>query len=183
MERLALITIILPFVGAFIVGLNKKHFAQIATVFAALATLGTLLVAGQWFADGHQSVTYDIVAFDNTAIFGVTLDAVSTLIAFAVVALGFLICLYSCGYLTDKNREHPHNGLPRFYAFLLIFIGAMAGLVYSSTLAGQLLFFEITGGCSWALISYYQTQKAQAAAMKALIITHVGAIGLYIAAA
>ena len=46
MERLALITIILPFVGAFIVGLNKKHFAQIATVFAALATLGTLLVAG-----------------------------------------------------------------------------------------------------------------------------------------
>ena len=41
MERLALITIILPFVGAFIVGLNKKHFAQIATVFAALATLGT----------------------------------------------------------------------------------------------------------------------------------------------
>ena len=45
MERLALITIILPFVGAFIVGLNKKHFAQIATVFAALATLGTLLVA------------------------------------------------------------------------------------------------------------------------------------------
>ena len=98
MERLALITIILPFVGAFIVGLNKKHFAQIATVFAALATLGTLLVAGQWFADGHQSVTYDIVAFDKTAIFGVTLDAVSTLIAFAVVALGFLICLYSCGY-------------------------------------------------------------------------------------
>ena len=58
----------------------------------------------------NQSVTYDIVAFDKTAIFGVTLDAVSTLIAFAVVALGFLICLYSCGYLTDKNREHPHNG-------------------------------------------------------------------------
>ena len=45
----------------------------------------------------------------------------------------------------------------------IIFIGAMAGLVYSSTLAGQLLFFEITGGCSWALISYYQTPKAQAA--------------------
>ena len=67
-----------------------------------------------------------------------------------------------------------------FMPSYLVFIGAMAGLVYSSTLAGQLLFFEITGGCSWALISYYQTPKAQAAAMKALIITHVGAIGLYI---
>ena len=181
MERLALITIILPFVGAFIVGLNKQSFPKIATIFAALATLGTLAVAGQWYANGAQSVTYDLVKFGDTAIFGVTLDAVSTLIAFAVVGLGFLICLYSCGYLTDKNREHPHNGLPRFYAFLLIFIGAMAGLVYSSTLAGQLLFFEITGGCSWALISYYQSQKAMAAAMKALIITHVGSCcGLFI---
>ena len=183
MERLALITIILPFVGAFIVGFNKQSFPKIATIFAALATLGTLAVAGQWYANGAQSVTYDLVKFGDTAIFGVTLDAVSTLIAFAVVGLGFLICLYSCGYLTDKNREHPHNGLPRFYAFLLIFIGAMAGLVYSSTLAGQLLFFEITGGCSWALISYYQSQKAMAAAMKALIITHVGSLGLYLAAA
>lgn len=183
MERLALITIILPFVGAFIVGLNKQSFPKIATIFAALATLGTLAVAEQWYANGAQSVTYDLVKFGDTAIFGVTLDAVSTLIAFAVVGLGFLICLYSCGYLTDKNREHPHNGLPRFYAFLLIFIGAMAGLVYSSTLAGQLLFFEITGGCSWALISYYQSQKAMAAAMKALIITHVGSLGLYLAAA
>ena len=183
MERLALITIILPFVGAFIVGLTKTNFAKLATFFAALTTVCTSALAGQWYLSGHQSVTYDLVAFDHTVIFGVTLDAVSTLIGFAVVSLGFLICLYSCGYLTDKNREHPHNGLPRFYAFLLIFIGAMAGLVLSSTLAGQLLFFEITGGCSWALISYYQSPKAMAAAMKALIITHVGAIGLYIAAA
>ena len=183
MERLALITIILPFVGAFIVGLTKTNFAKLATFFAALTTVCISVLAGQWYFSGHQSVTYDLVAFDHTVIFGVTLDAVSTLIGFAVVSLGFLICLYSCGYLTDKNREHPHNGLPRFYAFLLIFIGAMAGLVLSSTLAGQLLFFEITGGCSWALISYYQSQKAMAAAMKALIITHVGAIGLYIAAA
>ena len=183
MERLALITIILPFVGAFIVGLTKTNFAKLATFFAALTTVCISALAGQWYFSGHQSVTYDLMAFDHTVILGVTLDAVSTLIGFAVVSLGFLICLYSCGYLTDKNREHPHNGLPRFYAFLLIFIGAMAGLVLSSTLAGQLLFFEITGGCSWALISYYQSQKAMAAAMKALIITHVGAIGLYIAAA
>ena len=183
MENLALVTIILPFVGAFLVGLNKTQFPKLATLFAALATLCTMLLAGQWFLSGHQAVTYDLVKFGQTVVFGVTLDAVSTLICFAVVSLGFLICLYSCGYLTDKNKEHPHNGLPRFYAFLLIFIGAMAGLTLSSTLAGQLLFFEITGGCSWALISYYQSPKAMAAAMKALIITHVGAVGLYLAAA
>jgi hydrogenase-4 component D len=65
---------------------------------------------------------------------------------------------------------------------LLIFIGAMSGLVLSSTLLGQLLFFEITGGCP-ALISYYQSEKSQRSAMKALLITHVGSLGLYLAAA
>jgi hypothetical protein len=67
-----------------------------------------------------------------------------------VVFLGLLVALYSTGYLTRGNKEHPHDGSNRYYAFLLIFIGAMSGLVLSSTLLGQLLFFEITGGCSGA---------------------------------
>lgn len=183
--ELALVTIILPFIGAFLVGLvkNKRQFPIIAVLFSAVATVGTLIIAAQWYGSGQVAITYDVIKIGQTVLFGITLDAVSTLICFAVVSLGFLIVLYSCGYLTDKNREHPHDGLPRFYAFLLIFIGAMAGLTLSSTLLGQLLFFEITGACSWSLISYYQTPKAQSAAMKALIITHVGAIGLYVAAA
>ena len=65
-------------------------------------------------------------------------------------------------------------------AYLATFIGAMAGLVYSSTLLGQLVFFEITGACSWGLISYYMTPTAKKAGMKALIITHIGALGLYL---
>ncbi|WP_373100474.1 MULTISPECIES: hydrogenase 4 subunit D [Pasteurellaceae] len=183
MDFLSLITIVLPFIGALLVGASKKSFAKTATLIAALATLSSLLLAQQWYAHGRLSVSYDLVRVGQTVIFGITLDAVSTLICVAVVALGFLIMLYSCGYLTAANREHPHAGLPRFYALLLVFIGAMAGVVLSSTLVGQLLFFEITGACSWALISYYQTPKAMASAMKALIITHIGAIGLYLAAA
>ncbi|MFP1454137.1 hypothetical protein ACLB1O_03345 [Escherichia coli] len=108
----------------------------------------------------------------------------STLILFVVVFLGLLVTIYSStGYLTDKNREHPHNGTNRYYAFLLVFIGAMAGLVLSSTLLGQLLFFEITGGCSWALISYYQSDKAQRSALKALLCPlHIGSLGLFFTA-
>ncbi|MDH2998555.1 hydrogenase 4 subunit D [Pasteurellaceae bacterium LFhippo2] len=185
MDNLALFTIILPFVGAFLVGFvkNEEMFPKIATIIAAVATLGTVAVAFLWQQSGQAQLNFSLVQFGNTTIFSFTFDAVSTLIGFVVVALGFLIILYSEGYLTTKNKEHSHLPLPRFYAFLLIFVGAMAGLVYSSTLVGQLLFFEITGACSWSLISYYQTPKAQASAMKALIITHVGAIGLYLAAA
>ncbi|STJ28160.1 hydrogenase-4 component D [Escherichia coli] len=140
------------------------------------------LISAFYQAD-KVAVTLTLVNVGDVALFGLVIDRVSTLILFVVVFLGLLVTIYSTGYLTDKNREHPHNGTNRYYAFLLLFIGAMAGLVLSSTLLGQLLFFEITGGCSWALISYYQSDKAQRSALKALLITHIGSLGLYLAAA
>lgn len=152
-------------------------------LFAALTTLCMLSLISAFYQADKVAVTLTLVNVGDVALFGLVIDRVSTLILFVVVFLGLLVTIYSTGYLTDKNREHPHNGTNRYYAFLLLFIGAMAGLVLSSTLLGQLLFFEITGGCSWALISYYQSDKAQRSALKALLITHIGSLGLYLAAA
>ena len=152
-------------------------------LFAALTTLCMLSLISAFYQADKVAVTLTLVNVGDVALFGLVIDRVSTLILFVVVFLGLLVTIYSTGYLTDKNREHPHNGTNRYYAFLLVFIGAMAGLVLSSTLLGQLLFFEITGGCSWALISYYQSDKAQRSALKALLITHIGSLGLYLAAA
>ncbi|XNM76306.1 proton-conducting transporter membrane subunit [Escherichia coli] len=42
---------------------------------------------------------------------------------------------------------------------------------------------KLQGSCSWALINYYQSDKAQRSALKALLITHIGSLGLYLAAA
>ncbi len=50
-----------------------------------------------------------------------------------------MISIYSVGYLNEGNREHPDKPRRRFYAFFTVFIGAMAGLVFSSTLIGQLM--------------------------------------------
>ncbi|EHB6033541.1 hydrogenase 4 subunit D [Escherichia coli] len=152
-------------------------------LFAALTTLCMLSLISAFYQADKVAVTLTLVNVGDVALFDLVIDRVSTLILFVVVFLGLLVTIYSTGYLTDKNREHPHNGTNRYYAFLLVFIGAMAGLVLSSTLLGQLLFFEITGGCSWALISYYQSDKAQRSALKALLITHIGSLGLYLAAA
>lgn len=184
MEKLALTTLLLPFIGALIVSFSPKRYAaRLGTLFAGLATVCMLSLASAFYQGGKSATTFALVNVSDVALFGLTIDNVSTLILFVVVFLGLLVSLYSTGYLTEKNREHPHQGSNRYYAFLLVFIGAMAGLVLSSTLLGQLLFFEITGGCSWALIGYYQNEKAQRSALKALLITHVGSLGLYLAAA
>ena len=122
-----------------------------------------------------------LISFGQTLVMGFTFDRMSTLLAPAFVGIGLLVVIYSIPYMSENNREHPDAPRRRFYAYLATFIGAMAGLVYSSTLLGQLVFFEITGACSWGLISYYMTPTAKKAGMKALIITHIGALGLYLA--
>lgn len=106
----------------------------LCTLFALLATLGTVVLGWQFLAEGKVDTTITLVQYGDVALFGFTIDRVSTLIAFAVVFLGLLVSFYSTGYLTNGNREHPHDGTRRYYAFLLIFIGAMAGLVLSSTI-------------------------------------------------
>lgn len=184
MMQIALATMLIPFIGALIIAIfPKKHGPWLCGVLAFVATLGMGTLAYLFWANGQQSVTLTLYQIGQTAIFGFRLDKVSLLIGFAVVSLGLLVSIYSCGYMSMDNREHPQTGDNRYWAFLLIFIGAMAGLTLSSTILGQLLFFEITGGCSWALIGYYQSEKSLKAALKALLVTHVASLGLYLAAA
>ncbi|HCP6367471.1 TPA: hydrogenase 4 subunit D [Escherichia coli] len=85
------------------------------------------LISAFYQAD-KVAVTLTLVNVGDVALFGLVIDRVSTLILFVVVFLGLLVTIYSTGYLTDKNREHPHNGTNRYYAFLLVFIGAMSEL-------------------------------------------------------
>ncbi|WP_392552588.1 hydrogenase 4 subunit D [Orbus wheelerorum] len=183
MENIAILTVLGPFIGAFIIACLPYSMSRFLGVVVSLfASIGIALL-GYILLNSHE-VSYHFILLNigETEVLGIVADKVSTLIGFAVVFLGFLICVYSTAYLTKQNREHPHEGTKRYYALLMVFIGAMAGLVLSSTLVGQLLFFEITGGCSWALIGYYQTAKSQRSALKALLVTHVAALGLYLAA-
>jgi len=69
--------------------------------------------------------------------------------------------------------------LARYYALILFFIGAMAGLGLSGNLFFTFLFWEITALCSYALISFHNDDpKAVAGGIKALIMTQVGGVGL-----
>lgn len=97
-------------------------------LFAALTTLCMLSLISTFYQADKVAVTLTLVNVGDVALFGLVIDRVSTLILFVVVFLGLLVTIYSTGYLTDKNREHPHNGTNRYYAFLLVFIGAMSEL-------------------------------------------------------
>lgn len=129
MENLALTTLMLPFIGALVVSFSpQRRAAEWGVLFAALTTLCMLSLISAFYQADKVAVTLTLVNVGDVALFGLVIDRVSTLILFVVVFLGLLVMIYSTGYLTDKNREHPHNGTNRYYAFLLVFIGAMSEL-------------------------------------------------------
>lgn len=181
---LALASILVPFAAAALIVLSPRPAAKALCIAGAAASTALTLAVWVLFAqDGAQAIQVPLASLGDTLVLGFVFDKISVMLAPCFVGIGLLIGIYSIGYLNAGNREHPDAPRRRFYAFFTIFIGAMAGLVYSSTIIGQLLFFEVTGACSWALIGYYDTPTARKAAMKALILTHIASLGLYAAAA
>lgn len=180
---LAFGSILVPFVMALVIVVAPQRPAKFLCVTAA--AISTLFTLGAWAMlaqNGGETVHITIAALGEAEIIGFVFDKMSVMLAFCFVFIGLLISIYSIGYMNKGNREHPDAPRRRFYAFFTVFIGAMAGVVFSSTVVSQLIFFEITGACSWALIGYYDTPTARKSAMKALIITHIASLGLYLAA-
>ena len=94
----------------------------------------------------------------------------------AAFAVGLLVILYARYYLT------PEDATGRFYAYLLLFMGAMLGLVLSENLLQMLLFWELTSLSSFLLIGYWRdNEEARRGARLALFITGSGGLALFAA--
>jgi multicomponent Na+:H+ antiporter subunit A len=114
---------------------------------------------------------------DWASIYGLELsfliDGLSLTFALTISGIGALILVYSGAYL----KGHPHQG--RFLAFLLLFMGAMLGLVLADSLIALYLFWELTSVASFLLIGFdHSRQRARRAAIQALIVTNIGGLTL-----
>jgi NADH-quinone oxidoreductase subunit L len=102
-------------------------------------------------------------------VMGTLVDPLSALMLIVVTVVGFLVLLYSIGYM------HGERGLPRYYAELSLFLTAMTGLVLADNLFEFFVFWELVGVCSYFLIGfYYERPSAASAAKEAFLVTRVG---------
>jgi multicomponent Na+:H+ antiporter subunit A len=102
-----------------------------------------------------------------------TLDGLSLLFALLISGIGVLIVLYAAGYL-DKEARAFH-----FHGYLLLFMGAMLGLVLADNLLALFVFWELTSITSFLLVGFmYRASAARAAARMALAITVGGGLAL-----
>jgi len=101
------------------------------------------------------------------------LDGLGLLFALLILGMGLLVILYARYYLSEKDP------MPRFYAFLLLFMGAMLGIVLSENVILLLMFWELTSLSSFLLIGYWHHRAdARQGARMALTVTGAGGLAL-----
>ncbi|MFC5428888.1 monovalent cation/H+ antiporter subunit A [Paraburkholderia denitrificans] len=168
--------VVLPFLAAAFVALAARFMRPLATwiAFAAalfglgllaservgMATHGVLLWRREWLPELGLA-------------FALRLDGLSFMFALLVLAIGLLIFVYANYYLAGSES------LPRLYLLLLLFMGAMLGLVLSDNLLLMVIFWELTSLVSFLLIGFWPSRPdARRGARMALTITAAGGLGL-----
>ena len=101
------------------------------------------------------------------------LDGLGLLFAGLILGIGLLIIIYARFYL---SREDP---MGNFYTYLLLFQGAMVGIVLSDNILLLLIFWELTSLSSFLLIGYWKhLPEGRAGARMALTITGMGGLAM-----
>jgi NADH-quinone oxidoreductase subunit L len=174
---------LLPLLGAVFCGLAGR-FVPKAWVYAV--ALGAVLVsflvgftAWRQIAGGeggplavHELVYTWFSVGRLTVDLGLSLDRLSGSLVLIVTGVGFLIHLYSVGYID----EDP--GYWRYFAYLNLFIAAMLLLVLGDNLVAMFVGWEGVGLCSYLLIGFWYEDDAKAyAGRKAFIVNRIGDVG------
>ena len=157
------------------IGTASVGIAAVLTVIVGIDFIGTLpetkscnVFIWQWIFAGNLNTN---IAF--------SLDSLSLVFCFIITFVGFLIHVYSIGFM-DKDE-----GFIRFFAYMNLFVSSMLILVLADNILLMYLGWEGVGLCSYLLIGFwYKEPENGTAARKAFIITRIGdtamIIGIFI---
>ncbi|MFS8121445.1 putative monovalent cation/H+ antiporter subunit A [Rhizobium sp. BR 250] len=171
---LTFLSLFLPFLAALAAPALVKRFghnaAWIVAIAPALAFVHFALMLPQIAAGGVVTGGYAWVPSFNLS-FSWFLDGLSLTFALLITGIGLLIVLYAGGYM----KGHPQQG--RFLSFLLLFMGAMLGVVVSDSLLMLFVFWELTSITSFLLIGFdHERAASRRAALQALVVTGGGGL-------
>ncbi|MEU0497632.1 NADH-quinone oxidoreductase subunit L [Mycobacterium sp. NPDC006124] len=178
--------IVLPLLGAAVLLLGGKatdawgHLLGCATVLGSFI-VGVVLFVGLLDAPAedrgvHEHLFTWVPVGQLRVDFGLQLDQLSVCFVLLITGVGFLIHLYSVGYMKEDAARR------RFFAYLNLFVSAMLLLVLADNYLGLYMGWEGVGLASYLLIGFWQHKPSAAtAAKKAFVVNRVGDIGLALA--
>ena len=176
----SLITALLvPLLSATVIALVLRSRPKLAS-YVSVAAAGAIFiaaVAAVWAAGGsivHESWSWLSLGEFEVSM-GVLLDDVSATMMLMVTFVGFLIHVFSMGYMADDKSP------ARYFGGLSIFMFSMLGIVLADNLIMIFVFWELVGFSSYMLIGHYMSKPAAAAAQKkAFIVNRIGDLGFVV---
>ncbi len=175
---------ILPLAGAAINGFLGKKSSRKAVTTIALFFSGAAFAMALWVAmrfsslslPYHEYVAHWIRSGNFTVDFAFYLDQLSLVMLLVVTGVGFLIHVYSVGYMWDDPSYY------RFFSYLNLFMFFMLTLVLAGNYLLMFIGWEGVGLASYLLIGFWFTKDSAASAgKKAFIVNRIGDFGFLIA--
>ena len=186
-EHVYLVTLF-PLLGFLINGIfgykikNEKAAGFIGSFTVFVSFVISAILFFQLLALNPENRSFTVVLFDwiKTGVINVNaaylIDPLSMVMCLVVTGVGFLIHVYSIGYM------HGDRGFARFFAFLNLFIFAMLNLVLGANFLVMFLGWEGVGLCSYLLIGFWYEKKFTGdAANKAFWVNRIGDFGFLLA--
>ena len=166
----------LPFLAALIAPWLTRRLGHNAAWVLALAPAAIFIhflgFAGEVADGGVVTGGFAWVPSYNVS-FSWLIDGLSLTFVLLISGIGALIMLYSGGYLKGDDQ------LGRFFSFMLLFMGAMLGVVISDSFLMLFVYWELTSITSFLLIGFDHTREAsRRAAIQALVVTGGGGLAL-----
>ncbi len=142
--------------------------AAVICIFTAMAISSSggepIRVSADWLHFGDFKVSM-----------GFLFDGVSMTMLSMVAFVGFLIHVFSLGYMADDKSQG------RFFGGMSIFMFSMLGIILAENLIMIFVFWELVGFSSYMLIAhYFDTDAAKLASKKAFIVNRIGDLGFLV---
>ena len=171
-----LLLALLPFAGAALLGVVPNERRRAAAGVAGVVTLAALALVLEAAPEVFrgQVLRWSIDWLPTLGLtFGFRMDGLAWVFALLICAIGALVVLYAAYYL------HANDPAARFFRYLLLFMGAMLGLVLADNLLLLVVYWEATSLASFLLIGYWNHRAdAREGARMALTITGAGGLAL-----
>jgi NADH-quinone oxidoreductase subunit L len=177
---------LLPLIGFIIAGLGRNVLPKFLLAWVpSLAVLGSFIISFLIYKEVHNAPTQfpqvvQLYNFFTTSSFSVNfsfqVDALSTTFLLIITGIGFLIHVYSIGYMSHDE------GFGKYFAYLNLFVFSMLLLVLGSNYIIMFIGWEGVGLCSYLLIGFwYKKTEYTNAAKKAFIMNRIGDLGFLVA--
>lgn len=174
---------LLPLLGFILIILSGKALSHsLTSVLACGSVLVAFILSASLFMSMHAGDSpgvfqyFNWISVDQFKVpFSLVVDQLTVLMMLIITGVGFLIHVYSIGYM------HDDPGYNRFFAYLNLFIFFMLMLVMGSNFLILFIGWEGVGLCSYLLIGFwYKNNDYNNAAKKAFIMNRIGDLGLII---